>query len=72
MYEILAEEVSIGRGVVIEDGVKIQGRSDKVARRVEIGDNAFIGYNTRAFVDELVIGDYTMLHNNGFIAGDLP
>lgn len=72
MYEILAEEVIIGRGVVIEDGVKIQGRANRLARRVEIGDNAFVGYNSRAFVDELAIGDYTMLHNNALIAGDLP
>jgi acetyltransferase-like isoleucine patch superfamily enzyme len=72
MYEILAEEVIVGRGAVIEDGVKIQGRSQGLARRVYIGDNAFIGHNTRAVVDELTIGDYTTLHNNALIAGDLP
>jgi acetyltransferase-like isoleucine patch superfamily enzyme len=72
MDQILADEVYVGRNVVLEEGVVIRGRSTERAKRVHIGDNCFIGYNTRAFVDELVIGDYTVLHNNGFIAGDLP
>lgn len=72
MCQILADEVTIGEGVVIEGGVVIQGRSSKNAKRVCIGDNVFIGHNSRVFVDELVIGDYTVMHNNAFIAGDLP
>ena len=72
MYQIFAEELSVGEGAVIEEGAVIQGRSNKKAKRVIIGDHAFIGYNSRAFVDELVVGDYTVIHNNAFIAGDLP
>lgn len=62
----------MGSNVVIDDGVVLQGRSAKKARRVVIGDNVYIGYNSRAYVDELVIGDYTMMHNHAFIAGDQP
>lgn len=72
MYQIFADEVVLGKGVVIEDGVILQGRSAKLAKRVIIGDNVFIGQNSRAYVDELIIGDYTMIHNHAFIAGDLP
>lgn len=72
MYEILADEVVLGQGVVIEDGVTFHGRSSKQAKRVIIGDNVFIGHDSRAFVDELVIGDYTAIHNNALIAGDMP
>lgn len=72
MYEIFADEVILGKGVIIEDGVILQGRSSKQAKRVTIGDNVFIGHNSRAFVDELTVGDYTMIHNHAFIAGDRP
>lgn len=72
MYQIFADEVVVGENVTIEDGVLIQGRSSKNAKRVVLGDNIFIGYNSRTFVDELVIGDYTIIHNNAFIAGDEP
>jgi acetyltransferase-like isoleucine patch superfamily enzyme len=72
MYEIHAEDVQIGQGVVIEDDVVLQGRKHKKAKRIVIGDNVFIGQGTRAFVDELELGDYVTLHNHAFIAGDLP
>jgi len=70
MFEIHADEIVMGQNVVIEDGVILQGRSAKKARRIEIGDNVYIGHNSRAFVDELVMGDYTAMHNHAFIAGD--
>lgn len=72
MYQIFADEVLIGKDVTIEDGVILRGRFSKKATRIVIGDNAFIGFNTRTFVDDLTIGDYTKIHNNTFIAGDLP
>lgn len=72
MYQIFADEVILGKNINIEDGVLIQGQSSKNAKRVVIGDNVFVGYNSRAFVDELVIRDYTIIHNNAFIAGDKP
>jgi acetyltransferase-like isoleucine patch superfamily enzyme len=71
-YQINADEIVLGEGVVIEGGVVLQGRSSTRAKRVVIGDHVFIGRDTRAFVDDLVIGDYTTLNNNALIAGDLP
>jgi acetyltransferase-like isoleucine patch superfamily enzyme len=72
VYEIHAEEVVMGRNVVIEDGAILQGRTTKLARRISIGDHVFIGANTRSYVDVLEIGDYSAIHNHGFIAGDQP
>lgn len=72
MYQIDADDVQIGPGAVIEDGVVIKGRSASAARRVVIGDNAFIGAGSRIVVDEFEIGHYSTLHNHAFIAGDLP
>lgn len=72
MYEIHADEVVLGRNVVIEDGVVIQGRATKNAKRVVLGDNVFIGRETRGYVDELSIGDYTQIHNHTLIAGVEP
>ena len=72
MYEIIADELVIGRNVVIETGVLIQGKSSNKAKRVVIGDNVFIGTNSKIYVDELSIGDYTIIHNHAFIAGEKP
>lgn len=72
MPEIHAEEVSIGRGVVIEEGVVIRGKTSLKAKRVVIGDHAFIGHSTRIAVDDLEIGDYVVLHNHSLVTGDKP
>jgi acetyltransferase-like isoleucine patch superfamily enzyme len=72
MYEIIADEVVVGKNVTIESGVILQGRSSKVAKRIVIGDNVFIGENTRSYVDDLQIGDYSAIHNHTLISGDLP
>lgn len=72
MYEIHAEEVNLGQGVVIEDGVIIRGKTSEKARRVVIGDFTFIGSNTHIAVDDLEIGDYVVLHNHSLVTGDKP
>lgn len=71
-YTICADELVIGKNVTIEDGVRLQGRSARNAKRIVIGDNVFIGRDTNAYVEELVVGSYTTLHNHALIAGDLP
>lgn len=71
-YRIDADEVRMGKNVVIEDGVHIFGKSGARARSVHIGDNSFIGRDTRASVDELWIGDYVSIHNSCLVAGDRP
>lgn len=72
MYVINADEVSLGRGVVIEDGVRICGKSSPRARRIIIGDNTFIGHHTVIAIDDFEVGDYVVIHNHALITGDKP
>lgn len=69
--EINAEEIILGKGVVIEKGVVITGKNKK-AKKVKIGDFAYIGENTRIIVPEFSIGDYSKLHSNSFCYGEKP
>lgn len=72
MYDIEADDLFVGEGAVIEDGVIIRGRSSRRARRVHIGDYAFVGAGSRIVVDEFYLGAYSLLHNHALVAGDLP
>ncbi len=69
--EINAEEIILGKGVVIEKGVVITGKGKK-ARKVKIGDFAYIGENTKIIVPEFSLGDYSKLHANSFCHGEKP
>jgi len=69
--KIDAEEVEIGKGVVVEDGVVIKGKEER-ARKVVLGDFCFIGYGTRIIVPEFKLGDYSKLHANSFAHGIKP
>jgi acetyltransferase-like isoleucine patch superfamily enzyme len=72
LYDIDAEEVVIGEGVVIEEGVTIRGWNGTRARRVVLGDHVFIGHHTTMQVDEVEIGDYSAIHNHTYVAGGKP
>lgn len=69
--EINAQELHIGRGVVIERGVIITGK-DGPSKKVVLGDFAYIGRETRIICPEFRIGDYTKLHAFSFAHGELP
>jgi acetyltransferase-like isoleucine patch superfamily enzyme len=69
--EINAEEVCIGQGVVVEEGVLITGKGGP-ARRVVLGDFCFIGRETRIIVPEFRLGDYSKLHAFSFAHGEKP
>lgn len=69
--EINAEEVKIGRGVVVEEGVLISGKSGKAAR-VVLGDFCYIGRQTRILTPEFRLGDYSKLHAFSFAQGEHP
>ena len=77
MYEsriegtIAADELIVGKGVVVEQGVVIAGKSGK-ARRVVLGDFCYIGRETRILVPEFRLGDYSKLHAGSFLHGELP
>jgi acetyltransferase-like isoleucine patch superfamily enzyme len=68
---INADEVHVGRGVVIEDGVLITGKGGP-ARKVVLGDFCFVGRQTRINVPEFRLGDYSKLHAFSFAHGDMP
>ena len=64
-----AEDVSIGRGVVVESGAVITGKHGS-ARRVVLGDFCFVGRETRILAPEFVMGDYSKLHASSFGHGE--
>ncbi len=68
---INADEVRIGKGVVIEEGVLITG-SGGPARRVVLGDFCYIGRQTRIMVPEFRLGAYSKLHAFSFAHGEKP
>lgn len=69
--KIDADELIIGKGVVIEKGVVITGKVGK-AKKVVIGDFTYIGENTKIIAPEFRIGDYSKLHANSFCHGEKP
>lgn len=74
-YIIEAEEISIGKGVRIADGVKITGGYDYAtskpipAKRVIIGDGVFLASGIEIICPSIEIGDYTMIRENTMISG---
>lgn len=69
--EIHAEELVIGKGVVVEAGALITGKGGP-ARKVVLGDFCFIGRETRIVVPEFSLGDYSKFHSYGFAHGSRP
>lgn len=70
--KILADEVIIGQGVTVEEGVIISGHKGKPARKIVLGDFCFIGRESRIFTPVFRIGDYTKLNAYGYANGDNP
>lgn len=70
-WTIDAREISIGKNVVIEPGVTIAGIGGP-ADRIVIGDNCYLGTNTKIRVPELHIGDYVRINNHALIYGYCP
>jgi acetyltransferase-like isoleucine patch superfamily enzyme len=71
MKQIEVEELVLGQNVVIEDDVVIRGISGK-AKKVVIGDNAYIGKSVQIICDEFEIGDYSKIHHDTNVHGYLP
>lgn len=69
--EIHAKEVHVGRGVVVEPGVVITGRSGP-AESVTLGDFCYIGRETRIIVPQFRLGDYSKLNAYSFCHGERP
>lgn len=63
---IETDELRVGRGVVVEEGVFIR------AKRVVLGDHAYIGQNTRVIVPEFTLGEYSRFNADSFAGGTKP
>ncbi|HKP52805.1 MAG TPA: acyltransferase [Chloroflexia bacterium] len=69
--KIDAEEVHIGKGVVIEESVLITGKGGP-ARKVVLGDFTYIGRHTRIICPEFCLGDYSKINAFSFANGEKP
>ncbi|MBK9129033.1 MAG: acyltransferase [Phycisphaerales bacterium] len=68
---IEADELKIGRGVVVEKGTVITGKGGP-ARRVVLGDFCYIGEQCKIIVPEFRLGDYSKLNAYAFCHGYRP
>lgn len=68
---INADDVWIGQGVTVEEDVIISGRGGP-ARKVFLGDFAYIGRQTRIYAPEFKLGDYSKLNAFCYAHGDKP
>jgi acetyltransferase-like isoleucine patch superfamily enzyme len=66
--EIRANNIRVGKGVVVEEGVIITGPSGP-AESVVLGDYSYIGRDTRIIVPSFSLGDYSKLHALSFCHG---
>lgn len=68
---IIADEIVVGAGVVVEENAIISGKGGP-AKRVVLGDHCYIGQGTKIFAPEFVLGDYSKLNERSFGHGDQP
>jgi acetyltransferase-like isoleucine patch superfamily enzyme len=68
---ILAQNIHIGFGTAIEDNCKIRKVSGEMLQ-FSIGDNCFIGHDTKIAVPVFKTGDYVSLNNHLFVNGVKP
>lgn len=68
---IHAEEIQVGINTIIEPTATIRGLNGK-AKKVEIGDNAYIGHNVQIICNEFSVGDYSKIHHDTNIHGYQP
>lgn len=71
MKNIQAENIEIGKNVIISETAVIRGISGK-AKNIKIGDNTYIGDNVQIIIDDLTIGDYCKIHHHTNLHGYKP
>lgn len=71
MGTIQAEELILGRNVVIEPTAIIRGINGK-AKRIVLGDNVYIGHDVQIICDDFSLGDYSKIQHHTNIHGYLP
>lgn len=70
--QILADEIDIGRNVVIHPSAMITGADGGRARKISIGDNCYIGERVVVRCPEFAIGDYSRIHHDTNVHGYQP
>ena len=71
MKNIQVDNLKIGKNVFISDSAIIRGINGN-AKKINIGDNTFIGDNVQIIIDEFEIGDYCKIHHHTNIHGYKP
>lgn len=71
MKNIQAENLEIGKNVVISETAVVRGLNGP-AKRIKIGDNTYIGDYVQIIVDDFEIGDYCKVHHHTNFHGYQP
>lgn len=71
MYNIQAEQLHLGIGVVIDENAIIRGPNGP-AKTIYIGDHTYIGASVQIICDHFHIGDYSKIHHHTVIHGYQP
>jgi acetyltransferase-like isoleucine patch superfamily enzyme len=71
MNNIQTDELILGQNVYISPSAIIRGINGK-AKKIEIGDNTYIGDHVQIIVDEFKIGDYCKIHHHSNFHGYKP
>jgi len=66
--QLLADNIHIGFGTVIEPTAVIRGINGK-SKNISIGDHCYIGHNVQIICDDFELGDYSKIQNNSTIHG---
>ena len=66
--KIFAKNLRVGDNLVIEGNTTL-GTPDKPIENLVIGDNVYIGDQCRVWAQDLIIGDYTKIHNHTLVYG---
>lgn len=66
--EVSADVFEVGHGTCVEDRCMITGPGGR-AQFVQIGEQSFLGHDTKVSLPVAVIGDYTDIHNHGLLYG---
>ena len=69
---IRAKEVSLGEGVVLDDGISISGFHGEPMERIAIGDHTYIGPDVNIACTALIVGDFVTIHRRTGIFGEGP
>ena len=71
-FSRFAKTYSLGKDIIIEQGVSFSGFHGGLMERLEIGDHCYFGKDVNIACPELVVGDYVTIHRRTGIFGEKP